>query len=1306
MIQIIKLGWRILSRAYGKAEIDKTVKKTTIQKKLREANRPKLVYNADLPIMAKKDEIIAAIKRNSVIIVSGETGSGKTTQIPKFCLAAGRGIDGQIGCTQPRRIAATTVARRIAEELGEELGRTVGYKIRFQDRVRPDSYIKIMTDGILLAETLSDRRLDRYDTIIVDEAHERSLNIDLILGILTNLLAQRINLKVVITSATIDTEKFSKAFHDAPIIEVSGRMYPVEIRYDPLDSELEKAGDQTVIEKAVESVQSLLSESSRGDLLVFMPTEQDIRETCDLIRAEAFRHVTVLPLYSRLSAKEQGHVFGRSAGRKVIVATNIAETSITIPGIRYVVDTGLARIPQYTPRSRTTALPIRPVSRSSADQRKGRCGRVQNGICVRLYSEEDYLSRPLFTEPEILRANLAEVILRMLALRLDDISAFPFIDRPAAKSINDGFDLLRELGAVSRQPKEMNRFVLTEIGNLMAKLPLDPRQSRMLISAHQEGCIKDVVVIAAALSIQDPRERPVDDADKADQAHAVFADPASDFITLLNIWKKYHETLEKEKTAASLKRFCRLHFLSHRRMREWRDIHAQVTAILEEYDLERLSRQTLKQKKKPLFKSHEKKKENSADSPFGSLYRTVHRSVLSGFLSNIALKKEKNIFRAAKGREVMIFPGSALFNKAGTWIVAAEMVQTSRLFARTAANIDCGWLEELGGDQCKYTYLHPRWERRRGEVVATEQVSLYGLIIVSDRTVGYGRINPDEASEIFIRTALVEGDVRRPPAFMGHNQQVVDEIMDMENKLRRRDLFSGEEGMFQFYREKLTGVYDIRTLETRIKQKGGDKFLHMHKEDLLAYPPDEGELSLFPDSVALGKNKFGSIYRFNPGDPADGVTIKIPATLTSVVPPESTDWLVPGLLTQKITILIKDLPKEYRRKLVPVAGAVAVIMAEMPRGSGSLPAALSRFILDRFGIDIPAAAWPLKELPDYLRMRISLAGPGGEELLAGRDPAILRQDMTRISDPDFFRTVNKDYEKKGIKRWDFGDLPEAMEFIDNNKAAWVFYPGLEKNGDEEGSVNLRLFTGRERAMASHRQGVAALYGIYLLKELKFLKKILKIPSQLKPAADYFGGLKKLESRLYGSVLNDSFCRNIRTAKGFESHARTMLPQMLTKGQEKLNAVLMVADAFHAARSIIFNLEQFHRGNTAALVFLEALRQDLSRLVPETFMELYDNDKLIQIVRYVRALSIRAQRGLSDLAKDQKRAVELKVYQEKLEERLASLSPATSTEKRKAVEELFWLLEEYKVSLFAQELKTTVPISRKRLDAIIGEIDRL
>ena len=511
---------------------------------------------------------------------------------------------------------------------------------------------------------------------------------------------------------------------------------------------------------------------------------------------------------------------------------------------------------------------------------------------------------------------------------------------------------------------------------------------------------------------------------------------------------------------------------------------------------------------------------------------------------------------------------------------------------------------------------------------------------------------------------------------------------------------------FRFYREKLPGVYDIRTLEARIKQKGGDKFLHMQKEDLLVYPPDEGELSLFPDSVTLGKNKFSSIYRFNPGDSADGLTVNIPATRSRVIPPESTDWLVPGLLAQKITILIKGLPKEYRRKLVPVAGTVSVIMAEMPMGKGSLAAALSRFIFDRFGIDIPAVAWPLKELPDYLKMRISLAGPGGEELLAGRDSSVLRQNLPRSADADFFKTINKGYEKKGIKRWIFGDLPDEIEFIDKNKTAWVFYPGLEKNRGEEGSVNLRLFPSLEKAMESHQQGVAALFGIYLSKDLKFLKNILKIPTRLKPAADYFGGLKRLESRLYQSVLNDSFRRNVRTAKDFESYARSMLPQMQAKGQEKLDAALTVLDACHAARTIIFSLEQAHRTNTAALVFLEGLRQDLSRLVPEDFFDLYENKRLTQIVRYVRTISIRAQKGLADLAKDQKRAAELKVYQAKLERLLASLSPATSTERRKAVEDLFWLMEEYKVSLFAQELKTALPVSPKRLDAKLGEIERL
>jgi len=969
--------------------LEKKLRASVQKRTRREANLPKITYNEELPIVAKKDEIIKAISENRVVIISGETGSGKTTQIPKFCLAAGRGIDGKIGCTQPRRIAAITVAQRIAEELGEEIGKSVGYKIRFTDQTGENTYIKIMTDGILLAETQGDKYLNEYDTIIVDEAHERSLNIDFVLGILKTLLYKRKNLKLIITSATIDTEKFSKAFDNAPVIEVSGRMYPVDVRYlqdlhgfGNIESASEN-DEQTHVELAVRAIERLQQESPYGgDILVFMPTEQDIRETCELLEGRDFTGVNILPLYARLSASEQSRVFSQTRGRKIIVATNVAETSITIPGIKYVIDTGLARISQYLPGTRTTALPVVPVSKSSADQRKGRCGRVANGICIRLFSEKDYESRSLFTPPEILRSNLAEVILRMIALNLGDIWNFPFIDPPAPRLIKDGFDLLTELGAIvykesevrsqesevrsqeseadSQQPtakcqqpiqptanNTAGKFQLTEKGKLMARMPLDPRLSRMLIEANTEGCVKEIAVIASALSIQDPRERPAEKQGEADQAHAVFNDPTSDFITLLNIWNKYHREVrgKGQEGIASLmtpKKFCKNYFISFRRMREWRDIHAQIIEELKESEVriqkpEARSQESGVRSQKPEDRSQKTEADNqtlkaNSQQPTANYSQQppIHRSVLSGFLSNIATKKDKNMFQATKGKEVMIFPGSALFNKAGDWIVAAEMVETSRLFARTVANIDVNWLEELGKDQCKYSYLQPHWERNRGEVVAFEQVTLFGLVIIPQRPVSYGKINPDEACDIFIRSALVDGDMKQPFPFMLHNQNLIDEIQNMEEKIRRRDILTSEENIYQFYKERLDKVYDIRTLKKFIKDKRGDAFLRMKKEELLLYSPDENELTLYPDKLTLGNNIFPCDYHFEPGKPEDGLTIKIPSTLAPSVPAESLDWLVPGLFREKITAMIKALPKEYRKKLVPVTTTVDIILKEMP----------------------------------------------------------------------------------------------------------------------------------------------------------------------------------------------------------------------------------------------------------------------------------------------------------------------------------------------------------------------------------------
>ena len=1313
------------------AELEKRLKASVKKRNRRQGNLPSLNFNEELPIFARKDDIIAAIEQHPVIVVSGETGSGKTTQLPQYCLAAGRGTYGLIGCTQPRRIAASTVCRRIAEELGQEPGGAVGYKIRFKDRTRKDGYIKIMTDGILLAETQSDRYLSAYDTIIVDEAHERSLNIDFILGILQTLVNTRDDLKLIITSATIDTEKFSRAFGNAPVIEVSGRMYPVDVRYLPPESDGSSNGELTHVELAVRAVKRVLSQSRAGDMLVFMPTEQDIRETCELLEAQTPAGTRVMPLFARLTAAEQSRVFAGLAQRKIIVATNVAETSITIPGIKYVVDSGLARISRYSPRTRTTALPVVPVSRSSCDQRKGRCGRVQDGVCLRLYSEEDYQGRPQFTPPEIIRANLAEVILRMVALKLGDVSNFPFIDRPDVKSIKDGFNLLSELGAITdrlkaqgprlkagnrgqRSPdrgvrsaelsdgKSHKQVRLTDRGRLMAKIPLDPRLSRMLIEAQQQGCLAETAIIAAALSIQDPRERPVEKTAEADRMHAGFDDPNSDFVTYLNIWLRYHSHWQQVNSNNQMKKFCREHFLSYKRMREWRDIHSQIIAILKEHDLGISDFG---------FRNADFQRRETELTESGNLrlpeakYEGIHKAVLSGFLSNIAMRKEKNMFRAGKGRDVMIFPGSGLFNKARAWVVAAEMVETSRVFARTVANIDNGWLEALGGDLCRRTYLEPHWEKNRGEVVASEQVSLFGLIIVSDRKISYSKVDPAEASRIFIQSALVNGDVKKPFAFMQHNQRLIDEIIDIENRFRRRDLLIEEQHIYDFYQERLAGTYDIRTLARLLKKRGNDRFLQMEKDILLAYAPDDEQLALYPDRLEVENHSLACSYCFEPGKDDDGVTVKVPSALAPAVAPESIDWLVPGLFPEKIEALIKGLPKTYRRKLVPVKNTVDVIVADMPRTKTSLISALGDFIYRRFGLDIPASAWPEETLPEHLKMRVAITGPDGRELRAGRDASLLRQVDAGPEKSDELKVARLKWEKTGIMRWDFGDLPEHISDSDQTSGRWIAYPALEHSGAED-CVNLRLYRRQSEALAVHRQGVAALYAIHFAKDLKFLRRQLTLPAGKAFMADYFGGAKNLVKQMVDRVVADLFARNIRTQAAFYAHAETVAPRILSTGQALRDSLLPVLTAYHEARRQIDKLQQGSRRNSRLVSFYQGLTAGLERLVPETFITIYDDQHLGHLSRYIQALTIRAARAAIDFEKDQAKSEGLAKFTEGLNQLLDELSPRATDEKRRAVEEYFWMIEEYKVSVFAQELKTAIPVSAKRLEQKLGEIKRM
>jgi ATP-dependent helicase HrpA len=1247
----------------------------------------RIVYPPTLPIVERKEDIITAIRKHSVVVITGETGSGKTTQIPKMCLEAGRGLTGMIGCTQPRRIAATTVARRIAEEMGEDMGRSVGYKIRFDDRTPREAFLKIMTDGILLMEAQTDPLLHAYDTIIVDEAHERSLNIDFILGILKTILTRRGDFRIVITSATIDTEKFSKAFGNAPIIEVTGRVYPVEIRYCPPDPQREERGEMTYIDAAVSVVDDLLKRRERGDILIFMPTEQDIRETCDLLTGGFREEIVILPLFSRLTAVEQQKVFRPLTTRKIVVATNVAETSITIPGIRYVIDSGLARIAQYNPRSRTAGLPVRPISKSSADQRKGRCGRVQNGVCIRLYREEDYLGRPLYTPPEILRSNLAGVILRMLSLNLGDIDAFPFIDRPAQKSIRDGIETLLELGGIETEDKDKrgptHPWRLTERGRIMAQLPLDPRISRMILEARKEGCLDETVVIGAALSIQDPRERPAEKEAQSDQAHAKFKDPSSDFSSLLAIWRRYYDCGESPHTQNRRRRFCRDHFLSYRRMREWREIHDQILSILAEQSL--LPR-----------------KDATMPKQGADLYAALHRSILSGYLGQIAQKKEKNLYTATHGRQAMIFPGSGLFNRGRNWIVAAEMIETSRLFARTSANIESDWLEELGGRLCKRTYSAPRWEKDRGEVVASEQVTLFGLVIVSGRPVSFGHIDPDGAARIFIRSALVEGDVKKPPPFLFHNKELIEKITGIEEKVRRHDLLIDEEAMAQFYEKRLPGIFDIRTLQRLIRDRGDDAFLRMKKEDLLVKAPDLEEIALFPEAVSAGGWRLECLYRFEPGNPGDGITLKIPVHAIPSVPAASMDWAVPGLVKEKVMALLKGLSKEYRKRLQPLTHTRDIIMKEMDR-QGALPTALSRFIYEKFGVDIPADRWPLEELDDHLKLRFAVIDGNNRELAAGRDIGILRQEFIEAKESQVFVKARRTWEKFDLTAWDFGDLPERITLTDGSPHALVAFPAL---AEEETGIGIRLFRSDVEAHRAHRKGVRALLALRLRDDLKHLRKSISPKGDLKLWAAAFGGVKVLETALMEKVMHDLFESDIRTGASFEEYAVRVGSRILPWGQAIVQMAGPPLKALYDATELLRSLEHTNRENGPVLMFLAELRDELSRLLPTDFLIRYGEERLVHIGRYLRALAIRAERSAVHLEKARERGKEIRELVEWHEKTLQELTVYASETKRQTLEEFGWLIEEYKVSLFAQELKTAVPVSRKRLDMMMGEINRM
>jgi ATP-dependent helicase HrpA len=1239
--------------------------------------RPKLLYPAELPITAKRAEIIQAIRRHPVVIVSGETGCGKSTQIPKMCIEAGRGLRGKIAVTQPRRIAAVTIANRIAEEMSESVGRSVGYKIRFDDKTPPDAWIKVVTDGMLLAETQGDPRLYEYDTIVIDEAHERSLNIDFLLGIIKTLLPVRRDLKLVITSATLDIEKFRAAFNEPPVVEVSGRMYPVEVEYRPPD--LESRADEDPLDAAVEAVDYLRTEKPPGDILVFMPTEQDILETCERLEGKTYVGVTVLPLYARLPAARQGRVYSVT-GPKIVVATNVAETSLTIPGIRYVVDTGLARMSQYLPGARINSLPIRPISQSSADQRKGRCGRVSEGICIRLYGEDDYKDRAPFTPPEILRANLAEVVLRMIALNLGHPSQFPFVDRPPAAAVKDGFDTLVEIDAI--QAKE-NGFALTEKGRRMSRMPIDPRIARMLLEAVGENCVREVAVIAAALSIRDPRERPPDKAAQADAMHAPFREESSDFLTLLNIWERYHGAFEGMNSQSRRRRFCHEHFLSFPRMREWVYVHSQILEILKDLRM-------------PAGRTHKAEMTKA-------IYAGIHKSVLSGYLSNIAVIKEKNIYTAAKGREAMIFPGSSLFNKAPHWIVAVEMVKTSRLFARMAAKIQPEWLEALGGSLCHYSRSDPRYDRGRGQVVCTERVTLFGLEIISERTVAFGPIDPNEAHRVFVREALVEGAVKEHFDFLAGNLALKTRLETAEEKLRRRDILVDEERMAEFYEHRLAGVFDIRGLRDRIHRRGGDAFLVMGECDLLQERPDSDALAQFPDEMRMGERRFRAFYKFSPGDKDDGVTIRVPAERVASIHAEPLEWGVPGLLREKIEELVRGLPKRYRKLLVPVSERVEIIMAEMPRREGSLFTVLSKFIKARFRAEIPPAEWAAVELSPHLRMRIAVTDPRGQELASGRDlEALKKLGRGGEVEPDSaeWKKAQARWEKNGLGEWEFETLPEAIP-IGFGAAA---FPGLSCG--ENGSVGVRLFRTREQARASHEAGVESILMRKFAKDVKYVERHIVLPAEFLKTALLFGGKpaveKTLLERLKGQVLRPG----IRSGVELRAYAEGIVRALFETGQSLSQTAASLLDAYRPARTAVEDITAANPASRTLTALRDEFRAELEALAPKDLFAVTESERLARLPKYLEALALRAGRVKLDPEKDRRKAEQVVPFVQALEGFRGRLSIQASPEARKNVEEFRRLVEEFKVSVFAPEIKAAVPVSPKRLSEKAREIEAL
>ncbi len=1298
-------------------DIANAIQRSTQQYQLRLAQLPKPEYPLELPVSGKKDEIAAAIQQHQVVIVCGETGSGKTTQLPKICLALGRGVSGLIGHTQPRRIAARSVASRIAQELNSPLGQVVGYKVRFNDKLSESSYIKLMTDGILLAETQGDKFLNAYDTIIIDEAHERSLNIDFLLGYLKQLLPKRPDLKVIVTSATIDADRFSNHFNGAPVIEVSGRTYPVEIRYRPLGKSgfrakeiaeaentqfdledetdflstenitngnilgiarkaktearwLEEDDEEEAIEEAILDAADDLLRQGDGDILVFLPGEREIRDVADHLRkyqgrSAKLKHIEVLPLFARLSIEDQQKIFKSHSTRRIVLATNVAETSLTVPGIKYVIDAGLARVNRYSPRAKVEQLQIEKISQAAAKQRAGRCGRVSNGICVRLYSEEDFNGRPAFTEPEILRSSLASVILRMAALRLGDVTEFPFIEAPSSRLIADGYLLLQELGAVNEQRQ------ITETGLQLSKLPLDPRVGRMILAAKREGCLKEILVIASVLSIQDPRERPMDKREAADSAHAKFAGEGSDFMSYLKLWDWFDHALKHKKSNKDLLNQCHQNFLSFLRLKEWRELHGQLLDIVDDM----------------AFKLNDK----------DANYEQIHKSLLAGLLGNIGFKDgDSDSYAGARGIRFHVAPGSCLKKTRPKWVMAAELVDTTKLYARCVAKIEPDWIEPLAQGLTQSHYSDPRWDRKVAQVVAWERVSLYGLTVIPKRRVHYGVINPTESREIFIREALanMEFDTRAP--FFDANRRMIAEIEELEHKARRQDVLVDEHQLFAFYDAIVpVGIVNGIGFEKwrTDAEKVAPKLLYLTRDALMRHGAAAITETQFPETLVMDGTTLTLKYRFEPGHLLDGVTATVPLALLNQLDATCAEWLVPGMIREKITALIKALPKTLRRVCVPVPEFVTGFL-EQHHTQGTLLPTLADYIQRKTSLKLSASDFEVTAVADHLHMNFSVVDEKGRELGMGRDWHALKKQLGSAAQLTF-RANSPSIEKTGLKQWDFGDLPETLTFTRDGHQL-TGYPALE---DQEESVAVKLFDTVAEASVNHRKGVCRLMRFELKEQMKQLEKSLPNFNQYALLLRNIISPDELREDMLTAIADRAFI-------GEDDLPRTNDAFMKLKQRARARLPAVTEAVTRQAQAIANEYQSLLQQQAKMPATVNRLKRDCEQqiglLVYRGCFSQTPWEYLQHVPRYLKALRLRIEKQPSNADRDGKHAASVGLIWQRWQDKIQVLHAANKAIPP-ALADYRWLIEELRVSLFAQELRTPSPVSTKRLDKVWSEL---